>query len=120
MGAFNRMLQWWKDHDDHKNGQTVVETTPAAPPSPDSKPWIKQTIAAAIPTTLQYPSTTLGRMLDQTVDRFGDTPALIYSNTRWTYRELQARVNRLAGGLARLGVRKNDRVVMTLPNCPEF
>jgi long-chain acyl-CoA synthetase len=118
-GAFNRMLHWWKDPE-QRNGSRVTVQTPAAPPPPDLQPWLKSTREAAIPTTLQYPNTTLGRMLDQTVDRFGDTTALIYSNTRWTYRDLQARVNRLAGGLARMGVRKNDRVVMTLPNCPEF
>src|SRR5207248_3469884 len=28
--------------------------------------------------------------------------------------------NRMAGGLASLGVRRGDRVLMTLPNCPEF
>lgn len=120
MGGFNRMLQWWKHHDGSRNGQPADAPAVPAPPPVDPRPWLKQTEAAAIPTTLQYPSTTLGRLLDQTVDRFADLPALIYSNTRWTYKELQARVNRLAGGLARLGVRKNDRVIMTLPNCPEF
>src|SRR5215467_1588088 len=96
-GPFNRMLHWWKDPD-HRNGSKVTVQTPPTPPPPDPQPWLKSTREAAIPTTLQYPSTTLGRMLDQTVDRFGDTPALIYSNTRWSYRDLQARVNRLAGG----------------------
>src|SRR4030095_13555032 len=46
--------------------------------------------------------------------------AIVYNQKRWTYRELLARVNRMAGGLSRLGVRKGDRVVLTLPNCPEY
>ncbi|MEZ0268423.1 MAG: AMP-binding protein, partial [Phycisphaerae bacterium] len=57
---------------------------------------------------------------DQTADRFGDAPAVAYQNVRWTYAELLARVNRVAAGLATLGVRKGDHVLMTLPNCPEF
>ena len=37
-----------------------------------------------------------------------------------TYRTLNERVNRLANGLLDLGVRKGDRVMIHLPNCPEF
>src|SRR6185437_3099781 len=36
------------------------------------------------------------------------------------YRELLAAVNRMAGGLAHLGVRRGERVLLVLPNCPEF
>jgi len=46
--------------------------------------------------------------------------AIVFQDRTWTYGQLRAEVNRMAGGLARLGVRKNDRVVMALPNCPEF
>jgi long-chain acyl-CoA synthetase len=59
-------------------------------------------------------------MLDQTADRFGDAPALAYHHDRCNYRELLSRVNRLAGALASLGVKKGDRVLLTLPNCPEY
>ena len=73
-----------------------------------------------MPRSLVYPTTTLGRILDQSADRFGDATALIYGDARWTYRELLSRVNRMAGGLASLGVRRGERVLLTLPNCPEF
>src|SRR5688572_17348515 len=82
--------------------------------------WFKQWDANGIPRSLVYPTTTLGRMLDQTADRFADTLAIVFQDRTWTYGQLRAEVNRMAGGLARLGVRKNDRVVMALPNCPEF
>jgi crotonobetaine/carnitine-CoA ligase len=42
------------------------------------------------------------------------------SGQRLTYRELQARVNRLASSLHRLGVRKGTHVAVMLPNAPEF
>jgi len=45
--------------------------------------------------------------------RHGDLPALVYNNKRWTYAELLARVNRMAGGLSRMGVRKGERVLLT-------
>jgi long-chain acyl-CoA synthetase len=37
-----------------------------------------------------------------------------------TYKELNARANRVANGLGGLGVGKGDRVAMMLPNIPEF
>ena len=38
----------------------------------------------------------------------------------WTWRELCERVDALAGGLARLGVRRGDTVALMLSNRPEF
>lgn len=38
----------------------------------------------------------------------------------WTYAELDARVERLAAGLAALGLGRGERVVVQLPNVPEF
>ncbi|HTL29980.1 MAG TPA: AMP-binding protein [Tepidisphaeraceae bacterium] len=92
-------------------------------PKPDHEPvppWLLQLDKAGLPRHLIYPSTTLGRVFDQTADRFGNATALIYGEKAWTYSELLAQVNRMAGGLASLGVRRGDRVLLTLPNCPEF
>lgn len=95
-----------------------VEASAAA--EPDEAPWLAKLDRLGVPRTLVYPSTTLGRMLDQTADRFGTAPAVIYNHRTWTWADVRERANRLAGGLARLGVRRGERVVMTLPNCPEF
>jgi acyl-CoA synthetase (AMP-forming)/AMP-acid ligase II len=46
--------------------------------------------------------------------------ALIFKDRRWTYGEIQREVNRVAGGLYRLGVSKGDKVALVLPNCAEF
>jgi len=73
-----------------------------------------------IPRRLQYPTTTIGRMLDQTAGRFPEAPALDYGDMRWDYHQLRQQCNRVAGGLANLGVRTGDRVLIALPNCPEF
>ena len=69
---------------------------------------------------LHYPSTTIAQLLDQSAQRYPHAPALIYDNLNWTYAELQNQVNRFAAGLATLGVRHGDRVMLLLPNCPEF
>ena len=72
---------------------------------------------------LHYPTTNLACLLDQTAGRFGDKPAVIFGEStqiHWTYHDLLKQVNRIAGGLAELGVNRGDRVLLTLPNCPEF
>ncbi|MDQ6738963.1 MAG: AMP-binding protein [Actinomycetota bacterium] len=56
------------------------------------------------------------------VSRYGSQPAMIDPETdrSWTYRELDADVARAASALAELGVKRGDRVVYQLTNCPEF
>ncbi|MGH2914328.1 MAG: AMP-binding protein, partial [Solirubrobacteraceae bacterium] len=54
--------------------------------------------------------------------RYADRPALHdpASGRRWTYSQLWADSGRLAGGLAVVGIRTGDVVVLSLYNCPEF
>jgi 2-aminobenzoate-CoA ligase len=52
-------------------------------------------------------------------DRAG-RPAIYFQDQVLTYGELARRVNRLANGLRGLGLGPGDRVLMRLPNCPEF
>jgi len=47
-------------------------------------------------------------------------PAVHYQDQILTYGELQKRVNRLANGLRAAGLDQGDRVLLRLPNCPEF
>ena len=74
------------------------------PPSHEAALACELEKAPGIPRSLQYPSTSLGRMLDQTADRYGASTALIYGDERWNYRELVRRMNRVAAGLAGLGM----------------
>ena len=70
----------------------------------------------------------LGYWQDQTLDdvftevfeRFAGRIALISGTESVTYSQLGSRVAALAGALHELGLRPLDRVVMHLPNCPEF
>ncbi|HEX7324936.1 MAG TPA: AMP-binding protein [Rhodanobacteraceae bacterium] len=59
---------------------------------------------------------------ERNVGRFGDRTAMLdpESGRSWTYRQLAADVNRLAGALAKLGVARGTRVVYALYNGPAF
>lgn len=46
--------------------------------------------------------------------------AVVGGPARWSYAELLERAERIAGGLLALGLRPGDRVVVQLPNIPEF
>jgi 2-aminobenzoate-CoA ligase len=47
-------------------------------------------------------------------------PAIHFKDTVVTYAALQAAANRMANGFRKLGIATNDRVLIRLPNCPEF
>ncbi|CBE69081.1 MAG: AMP-binding protein [Candidatus Methylomirabilis oxygeniifera] len=47
-------------------------------------------------------------------------PAIIHRDRTWTYGFLAERVNRLSNALAANGVKPGDRVLVHLPNIPEF
>jgi fatty-acyl-CoA synthase len=49
---------------------------------------------------------------------FPDRTGIVHGARRYTYRQFEARVNRLASGLRALGLRHLDRVAALLPNTP--
>jgi O-succinylbenzoic acid--CoA ligase len=46
--------------------------------------------------------------------------ALASNDERWTYQQADQEVNRIASGLAKLGIQAGDRVVMFIANKAEF
>jgi 2,3-dihydroxybenzoate-AMP ligase len=67
-----------------------------------------------------WTGTTFGGFLAERAARFAERVAVVDGERRWTYRELDSRATRMAAGLAALGVRGGDRVVVQLPNVAEF
>src|SRR5262245_2882459 len=59
-----------------------------------------------------------GQMLTWPAERYPDNIALTYQGQHWTFREVDARVNRLANGLLDLGLARGDRVAALLYNSP--
>ena len=57
-------------------------------------------------------------LLERSVLRFPNRPAIAFMGRRWSYAALGAWVARAARGLQDLGVRRGDRVGLCLPNTP--
>lgn len=63
---------------------------------------------------------TVGDVLDRAVEAHPNQIALVDEKERVTYRELAEQVDRLALGLLALGIGREDRVTVQLPNWSEF
>ena len=66
------------------------------------------------------PTCALGELLDQTVRRSLDAPAIDFMGRRLDYAKLGDLVLRAARGLQGIGVKAGDRVGLCLPNTPYF
>jgi len=62
----------------------------------------------------------VAELLERSALHHAERTALTASARQWTYRELDAEVSALAGGLAALGLQPGDRIGLHLPNRPEF
>jgi long-chain acyl-CoA synthetase len=61
----------------------------------------------------------LGRLAERAFERKGDYPSLLFEGRWHRSGELFERSQRIAAGLAEIGVSPGDRVVVTMANCPE-
>ena len=73
-----------------------------------------------IPRTISAPATSLWHNLATNALRFPDKAALVFFDRILTYREVFNQSEALAATLARIGVKKGDRVVLNMQNCPQW
>ncbi|GAB3053235.1 class I adenylate-forming enzyme family protein [Virgibacillus ainsalahensis] len=62
----------------------------------------------------------VANLLEKQVERYGDKELISDQKERLSYREFGDKVNRLAGGLLKLGIQKGDRIGVCLPNWHEM
>lgn len=59
-------------------------------------------------------------VLEESFERYSGKVALVYIGEAFTYARLKELIDRFAAGLAELGIKKGDRVIVYLPNSPQF
>ncbi len=73
-----------------------------------------------VPPHLAYPRIPLYDLLDETAARHPANPCTNFFGKRLTYQQIKELSDHLAASVRNLGIRKGDRVVMLLPNSPQF
>ncbi|WP_332774521.1 long-chain fatty acid--CoA ligase [Polaromonas sp.] len=79
------------------------------------KVWPKR-----LPRSITPPATSLWHNLAVSALRFPDKPALVFFGQVLTYAQVQQQAECLAATLCSLGVKKGDRVVLNMQNCPQW
>ncbi|MDP3604531.1 MAG: AMP-binding protein, partial [Polaromonas sp.] len=73
-----------------------------------------------LPHAITPPATSLWHNLAVSALRFPDKAALVFFGRVFTYAEVLDKAERLAATLHTLGVKKGDRVVLDMQNCPQW
>jgi len=63
---------------------------------------------------------TVNELVESRAAKWGDRPFVLYKEEEISFKQLAERSCRIANGLAKLGVKKGDKVALLLPNCLEF
>lgn len=58
--------------------------------------------------------------VDRMCEKYPDKPAVLYLGETWSYAELQELVDSFGTALHGLGVGPGDKVMIYIPNCPQF
>ncbi|MBX6395536.1 MAG: AMP-binding protein, partial [Alicyclobacillaceae bacterium] len=65
-------------------------------------------------------NTTISEAFRKTVEQVPEQTAIVFGDRRMSYRDLSEFASAFAKGCLQLGLQKGDRVVLCLPNWPEF
>lgn len=57
---------------------------------------------------------------DRACGKYPDRPAIIYLGEKFSYAKMKELIDRFSTALYDLGVRDNDKVMLYIPNCPQF
>jgi len=87
----------------------------AVPTRAHHKFWPKR-----LPHSITPPETSLWDNLAISAKRYPSKTAMVFFGRETSYRELAEQAERLAAHLFKLGVRKGDRVVLNMQNCPQL
>lgn len=85
----------------------------------EDRSWFKH-YDEGVPHHIDYPQIPLFKLLEDAAAKHPDAICTIFKGARITYREMDQITDRLAAGLAELGIKKGDRVGIFMPNTPQF
>jgi long-chain acyl-CoA synthetase len=83
------------------------------------RPWFKH-YESEVPKSIEYPEVPLYNFIENAAAKYPDQACAIFKGSVITYAEMDEIINRLAGALAALGVKKGTPVGIFMPNSPQF
>ena len=81
--------------------------------------WLKR-YDEGVPHHIDYPPVPLFYFLEEAARKYPTASCTVFKGAKISYREMNDLTDRLAAGLADLGVKKGDRVGLFIPNTPQF
>lgn len=102
----------WRDHD--SGSENAAHAGLLA-----ERPWLAQ-YGPTTPYTIAVPDAPVTALLQSAVRRFPRQAALVFGDISLTYQQLDEQSNRFANALRSLGVEPHDRVLLLLPDIPQF
>jgi long-chain acyl-CoA synthetase len=114
--AVNRAIERFADEDKrHRSWHARVTTD-----SMESyRPWLDN-YAAGTPHTVPVPRRPLHEFLESAADWLPKRKATVFFGSRLTYLQLNRMANQFAHVLHGMGIQPGDRVMILLPNMPQF
>lgn len=89
-------------------------------PHTADRPWFAAW-PRGLPHRIHVPETPIDHCLSVAAARYPNKPALIFMDRVWTYAQLSAQVDAVAGHLQQVAqVQAGDRVLLMSQNCPQF
>lgn len=73
-----------------------------------------------VPHSLEYPRTTMYEFLKESAEKHSGKAAVSFFGKETTYDELFVKAERFAAALSKMGVHEGDKIILLLPNCPQF
>lgn len=103
---------------DHK-AQKKMQRRAALKALETERPWLKF-YDTRTPYRIKPPTVALPRLLEATARRFAKTPAVDYFGGKLDWRTIDRLANRFAHGLLSLRIKPGERVMLALPNTPNW
>jgi len=83
------------------------------------RPWLTH-YDPGVPYRIEYPPVSLFYFLEEDARKYPNRPCTIFKGAQVSYAQMDELTDRLAAGLAELGVKKGDPVGILMPNTPQF
>lgn len=97
--------------------------SPSSSPDPADRPGVRphhRFWPKRLPHAITLPATSLWDNLETSARRYPDKAALVFFGQVFSYTDVLQKAERLAACLRGLGVKKGDRVVLSMQNCPQL